>query len=426
MFKYLIQKRLESFVKRYFKKHPSVKLIVVAGSVGKTSTKVAIATVLSERFKVRLRDDNHNTQISAPLAILGVEYPDNIRSISAWRKAFKEAKQRINLPTDVDVIVQELGSDRIGEVPHFGTYLYPDIAVITAVSSEHMEYFRTIDNIAKEELSAANYSEMAIINKDDIDGIYAKYLTNPNTNTYGTSASAEYHFISQDCTTKDGNIGMFFAPELSDPMPTTIDVIGEHSLRPAVAAAAVAIKLGINTSELVRGLAKVRSLPGRMNKLRGVIGSTIIDDTYNSSPLAAESSLRVLYQLTSPQRIAVIGDMNELGETSANEHETLGKLCDPGLLAWVITVGNETEKYLAPVAKAKGCQVKSFKDAISAGIFVKGIIEEGATILFKGSQSGIFLEEAVKINLHSTSDEAQLVRQSSDWIKRKDVHFSRY
>lgn len=426
MFKKLIQKRLESYVKQYFLRHPEVKLIAITGSVGKTSTKVAIATMLSEKFRLRLREDNHNTHMSAPLAILGIDYPDNIKSIGAWLNVFSAARQRINSPTDVDIIIQELGSDRIGEVPHFGTYLNPDIGVVTAVSAEHMEYFHTIETVASEELSLANFSKSALINKDDIDGVYAKYLTNPNMNTYGTNNMAEYHFVSQDYTSKNGNIGLFFAPELSDPMPATINVIGEHSLRPAIAAAAVAIKMGLNTSEIERGFSKIRSIPGRMNKLRGVLNSTIIDDTYNSSPLAAASSMRVLYQMTSPQKIAVIGDMNELGQTSTAEHKSLGELCDPSQLAWVVTVGKESGEYLAPAARAKGCQVKSFNDAISAGVFVKSIIEDGAIVLFKGSQGDIFLEEAVKIILHSASDEEYLVRQSSSWIEKKNKFFSRF
>jgi UDP-N-acetylmuramoyl-tripeptide--D-alanyl-D-alanine ligase len=426
MFKYYIQKRLEQYVKAYFKNHPDIMLIVVTGSVGKTSTKVAVATVLAEHFRVRLRNDNHNTNMSAPLAILGVEYPKNIKSISEWLSVFKATKERIKSPADVDVVVQELGSDRIGQVPHFGSYLHPDIAVITAVSAEHMEFFKTIDNVAAEELSAANFSKRALINKDDIDGVYAKYLKNANINTYGTSASAEYHFISMDYAAKDGNTGLFYAPELSSPMPTTIKAIGEHTLRPTIAAIAVGIKLGMNTSELTKALSKIHPLQGRMNSLRGIKESIIIDDTYNSSPLAAESSLRVLYQLLVPQRIVVFGDMNELGETSKVEHEALGHLCDPSQLAWVVTVGPQSEKYLAPAAKANGCQVKSFQNALLAGAFVRGVISDGAAVLFKGSQGGIYLEEAVKAVLHSAKDESQLVRQSPEWMIEKNKFFSTF
>lgn len=424
MFKRFIQNKLESYVKVYFNKHPEVKLVVVAGSVGKTSTKIAIATVLSERYRVRLHKGNYNTNLSTPLAILGIDFPDKLRNIGMWLTVFRAIKRRIAQPTDVDVIVQELGSDRIGQIPRFGTYLHPDICVVTAVFLEHMEYFKTIDAVASEELAAANFSKLAIINYDDIDEEYnKKYLTNTNINTYGTDAMSDYHYISEGYTIQDGHSGMFTAPEWNDTVAATIHVLGEHSLRPAVAAVAVAVKLGMSATEVSNGLTKLRAIPGRMNVLRGVENTIIIDDTYNSSPLAAASALRVLYQLLVPQRIAVLGDMNELGEMSESEHEKLGKLCDPNELAWVITVGEQSEKFLAPIAKAKGCQVKSFKNALQAGIFVRSVMESGAAILFKGSEGGIYLEEAVKVVLHSTDDELQLVRQSPGWMARKTAFF---
>lgn len=423
MFKLFVQKKLETYVKQYFARHPDIKLVVVTGSVGKTSTKIAIATILSERFRVRLQEGNHNADISAPLAILGIDYPEDIKSITAWIAIFRAIKDRIKQPTDVDVIIQELGTDRIGQIPHFGTYLHPNIAVITAISPEHMEFFKTIDAVAREELSVADFSDQVLINRDDIDGEYAKYLITPRVNTYGTNAAAEYYFISEKYSIADGHDGKFIAPEWSDPTDSTINVLGEHTLRPAIAAAAVAIKLGMSSFEVAKGLSKIKAVPGRMNVLRGIEDTIIIDDTYNSSPLAAESSLRVLYQLSAPQRIAVLGSMNELGDVSAVEHEKIGKMCDPTQLAWVITVGEEAEKYLAPAAKSRGCQVKSFKNALLAGAFVRSVLEKDSVILFKGSQGGIYLEEAVKEVLRSASDEKYLVRQSPEWLQRKNDFF---
>ena len=135
-YKAKIQKKLEDAVVAYFTAHPEVKLIVVTGSVGKTSTKTAVATMLAQKYRVRLHEGNHNTHMSVPLAILGVPYPENIRSFSAWRQALKVARARILAPTDVDVIVQELGADHPGDIDHFGTYLKPDIAVILNLDDE--------------------------------------------------------------------------------------------------------------------------------------------------------------------------------------------------------------------------------------------------------------------------------------------------
>lgn len=423
MFKSYIEKRLENYVEKYFIKHPEVKLVAVAGSVGKTTTKIAIATVLSEKFRLRVEGGNHNTNLSAPLAILGIDYPSNIRNIFSWLAVFRAARRRINKPSDVDVIVQELGSDRIGQIEQFCKYLHPDIGVITAVAPEHMEYFVTMDAVAKEELELANYAKLAIINRDDIDSKYAKYLKNPNINTYGTNASAEYYFISNNFSIKHGNEGIFYAPELIEPIKTTVKVLGEHSLRPVVAAGAVALKLGMNSQEIANGMSKIRPADGRMNILRGIGDTIIIDDSYNSSPLAAESSIRTLYSVSGPQRIAVLGSMNELGKISAEEHKKIGEMCEPSQLDWVITVGDEAEKYLAPAAATRGCRVKSFNNSVVACAFVRSVLENNAVVLVKGSEGGVYLEELVKGLLQSQSDISHLVRQSEKWIEKKTAFF---
>lgn len=427
MFKTFIQRKLEGYVKKYLRVHSDVKLIIVTGSVGKTSTKVAIGTVLSEKFRVRLHEGNHNSELSAPLAILGIEYPDSLRSIGSWLTIFKAARQRIKQPSDVDVIVQEVGSDGIGQVPHFGTYARPYIAVVTAVSEEHMEFFKTLDAVAAEELSAANFSERALINRDNIAGKYAEDLTNANINTYGTTDAAEYHFTQEDFTLDNGFTGLFSVHgEFDMGIKVNLKVCGEHSIRAAVAAGAVGIRMGLTEGELRSGLGKIRAVNGRMNVLRGVKDTIIIDDTYNSSPLAVESALEALYQLTVPQKIAVLGSMNELGESSAAAHTAIGKLCNGNQLAYVVTVGDDAEKYLVPAAQTNGCQVVSFKTALEAGAFVHKVLEEGAAILFKGSQGGIYLEEAVKIVLHSTEEESKLVRQSPQWMLTKQNFFSKF
>lgn len=425
MVKKYIQKKLEAYVRRYFAKHPEVKLVVVTGSVGKTSTKTAIATILSQQYRVRMEHTNHNTHMSAPLAILGIEYPENVHSVSAWLQVFRAAKARIKAPSDVDVIVQELGTDRVGEVPHFGTYLQPDIGVVAAVTPEHMEFFGTIEAVAQEELAAANFSKLAIINRDDIEGRFANYLTNPAIDTYGTTSAAEYRFETQDFSVAQGYKGELIAPEFNEVVPMTVRVVGEHNLRPVIAAMTVAAKLGMLPRDIAGGAEKVRPVPGRMNPLRGVQDSTLLDDTYNSSPAAASAALQTLYMIQAPQRIAILGDMNELGAMSAEEHQKLGDLCDPNLLAWVITIGEQSRQYVAPRAKARGCQVMSFASALDAGAFVHKVLEDRAVVLAKGSQGGIYAEEALKILLHETHEDHELVRQSPQWLAEKQRFFSK-
>lgn len=425
MFKKIIQYRLERYVKKYFKVHPEVKVVAVTGSVGKTSTKFAIAKVLSENFRVRFNPGNHNSELSAPVALLGVEYPENIRSSNEWRNVFRAMRQKINEATNVDIIVQELGSDRIGQIPHFATYLKPDIAVITAVSPEHMEYFKTMDAVAKEELSIAGFSKQVLVNGDDVEDKYLYLAKNKLINKYGVASINDYYFSYDEYRLDKGYVGNIEATELSQSIPIEIFVFGAHSIRPVVAAAAVAIKFGMKPEKIASGIAKIQPVSGRMNVLPGKNNTRLIDDTYNSSPLALKAALESLYNLSGDNNIAVIGDMNELGESSALEHQNIGEMCNPKEVSTIVTVGKMTRDYLAPAATMKGCKVVSFDNSKEVGDYLLKNAPAGSTILFKGSEGGIFLEEAVKTMLKSANLNKNLVRQTPSWMKRKEAFFAK-
>ncbi|HSW90580.1 MAG TPA: cyanophycin synthetase, partial [Candidatus Saccharimonadales bacterium] len=282
-----------------------------------------------------------------------------------------------------------------------------------------------IEAVAEEEMSIAQFSRTVLINRDDVEGRFAAYEINPNFSTYGTTGAAEYRFEQQAFTIEQGYVGNIIAASAA-PFPATIKVVGEHSLRPVMGAVAAALLFGLSPDDVANGLALIKPVPGRMNLLRGIDGTKIIDDTYNSSPAAASAAIQTLYSFDDvPQRILVLGDMRELGSSSQREHEKLGAICDPNLLAWVVLVGPDCTKYLAPIARGRGCQVHIAPDAIRAGEFVRSVAIEGAAILVKGSQNTIFLEECVKI-LCDMNEDVELVRQSASWMKVKDEHFSRY
>lgn len=422
MFKKFIQKRLESLVRKYFKKK-NIKLVVVTGSVGKTSTKMAIATVLGERYAVRVQEGNHNTHLSAPLAMLGVEYPEDVHSLASWVAVFRAIGIRMREQDDVEVVVQELGTDQPGDIPHFGTYLKPDIAVVTAISPEHMEFFGTLDAVAREELFVASFSDLTIVNRDDCDQKYASFAETHQISTYGLSEGAEYRITLEPSSPLDGRIGQLVAPEWGE-LPVTLQVVGDQGVKAAAAAATVGARLGLTSQQVAIGLSKIRPVAGRMSVLRGLEESVLIDDTYNASPLAVRAALDTLYAITAPQRIAMLGSMNELGGTSAEAHRAVGEYCDPSKLDWVITIGAEAGQYLAPAAAEKGCQVKSFASPYQAGGFAHSVLQPGAVVLAKGSQNGVFAEEALKVLLHATEEESRLVRQSPAWLKRKGEQFS--
>lgn len=420
------QKRLERYVKKYFELHPDVRLVTVAGSVGKTYAKKAIATVLSERYRVRLFHGNRGTNFTAPLAILGIDFPGDIKGFRAWHAVFKAARERVKLPADVDIIVHELNATSFGSIASYAEYLRPTMSVITAVSSNNLEQFQTIDFVAQEQLSAVNMSNAALINRDDINGAYATYITNGNINTFGTGGAAEYRFNEGDYDIAHGYKGEFVAPEWDMPVSLQINAHDEFSVRLAVAAAAIGVRFGLTSDEIQRGVAKIRPLEGHMQVLRGFNQSILLDDTANNSPLGGMVALRSLYQISAPQRVAVFGSMAHLGQASAAEHQSLGALCDSTQLAWVVVIGDDAANYLAPEARRRGCQVKICRDAIEAGAFVKSIVEPGGVVLFNGPEDGVYLEEAVKITLHSSDDAKYLVRQSAEWDERKRKFFSRF
>lgn len=426
MFSKYVQRRLERYVKKYFKKHKPT-LIAVVGSVGKTTTKMAIGTVLSDRYRIQLEPENHNTPLSVPLAIMGVKYPpmELIRKVSTWRRVFKAMKQRVKAPQGVDVIIQELGTDKPGDIEAFRRYLKPDIAVVTAVSPEHMENFPGgLAEVAKEELSIAAWSDLTIVNHDDVDGSFAEYADTVNLTDYGIEGG-EYRIEVAGGSPVEGYQVNFYAPELNGQIvSTTLHLVGSHTLKAACAAFAVGIKLGMPASEIMDKLSQIRPVEGRMNILRGRKGSTIIDDTYNSSPVAAIAALQTLYQVEAPQRIAILGTMNELGSYSSAAHQQVGQYCDPMMLDWVLTIGEQANLYLAPAAKKAGCQTRTFNDPVAAGTFASQVLKDGAAILVKGSQNKVFAEEATKVLLHDVNDKEQLVRQSDYWIQVKQNWYS--
>jgi UDP-N-acetylmuramoyl-tripeptide--D-alanyl-D-alanine ligase len=422
--KLIILAILEFQARRFLQKFKP-KLIVVAGSIGKTSTKLYMATVLSQRFRVMVHYGNHNSEVSVPMALFDLPMPQQLKNPLAWLKVLWQTQQKLQQPFDYDVIILELGTDHPGDLARFGRYLKPDIAVVTAVAPEHMEFFKTIDAVAQEELSVANFSKLTIINRDDVDALFARYVTNENIDTYGMSGVAEYRYIVEGFDSKKGFIGKFVSPEFGE-LPTLLQLAGEHNVKAAVAAGAVAVKMGMSANEITAGMQNIQPVKGRMNILRGLKDSVIIDDTYNSSPRAAAAALQTLYTMPNKQKIAILGSMNELGDFSQEAHQQLGELCDPTLLDWVITIGSEAEKYLAPAAAGRGCQVRSFDNPYDAGSFAHSVLQPGAAILAKGSQNGIFVEEAVKILLHSTEEESQLVRQEPEWLQIKQRQFNKF
>lgn len=418
--KFLVVSVLGWQVRRLRRKN-QIRIIGVAGSIGKTSTKLAIANVLNQKYKVRFQEGNYNDLSTVPLIFFG-------RSLSflfnpfAWLAIFLRNEAVIRRPYPYDFVVVELGTDGPGQIAEFKKYLRLDVAVVTSISPEHMEYFKTLDAVAEEELSVANFSDSLLINSDLCDKKYLDRLEVDHT-TYGTGNKAEYLITNVNQTDK----GFDFSIKKDDKVVLTgnTDSLARTQLFSIAAAVATGDSYGLSNEELAAGVSTIRPVSGRMRILKGKEGLTIIDDTYNASPDAAKEALDTLYRFDSPQRIAVLGSMNELGGFSKKAHEEVGNYCDPKQLKHLITIGGQANKYLAKAAEQKGCKVDKFDSPFEAGEYLKLIVKPDAVILAKGSQNGVFAEEAIKYILADSKDASKLVRQSRQWLKIKRKQFER-
>ncbi len=396
---------------RVLRKKHNLVVVGVVGSIGKTSTKFAIAQMLEDHRKVRWQKGNYNDITIIPLVFFGQDIPSLFNPI-AWLKVIINNQRQIKA-YPYEIVVLELGTDSPGQILEFKQYIDLDIAVVTAVTPEHMEYFKTIDAVAKEELAVAEFAKKLIINNDLVD---KKYLTaDLKYISYGSVKADYVAELAQKLSIKKSQQAWLKLPKVLTPALA-------YSIN---AGLVVGDLLGLSHAELKSGVDNIKPVPGRLQLLEGYNNSTIIDDTYNASPYATIASLDVLYQQATKNKIALLGDMNELGETSKFEHERVGKYCDPNKLDLLVTVGPESNKYLAKEAKARGCEVKSFDDPYKAGEYVKTQITNDTFILAKGSQNNVYMEEAVKIFLAKPEDSKKLVRQSNNWLAKKRKNFKR-
>ncbi|HSW85586.1 MAG TPA: Mur ligase family protein [Candidatus Saccharimonadales bacterium] len=414
--KSLLCEALEAQVKQ-LRRRNKFTVVAVAGSVGKTSTKLAIAKLLSTNKKVIFQDGNYNDRLTVPLTIFGQHEP-GIYNIFEWLKVLLANQRLIHKPFPFEIAIVEFGADGPDQLANFA-YLKPELSIITAVAAEHMENFQHLDIVAKEELTPINYSKQVLLNLDDID---AKYLPDQVFLGYGQNKMADFKLISRQSKELDGQ-QLDFRLKNGNKIHIDTPLLGITGAKILLAAAGVANLLGWTDEEIEAGLKTIKPVNGRMKVLQGVSGSKLIDDTYNSSPSAAIAALDVLYAAQANQHIAILGTMNELGKSSQDEHRAVGIYCRPDKLDLLVTIGTEAEKNLASAASQNGCIVKSFFDPYSAGEFVKSQIKNNAVVLAKGSQNGVFAEEALKVLLSDPTDISQLVRQSPKWLKIKHHQF---
>lgn len=404
---------------RRLRRKNNFKIVAVTGSIGKTSTKLAIARVLGQKYKVQFQEGNYNDIVSVPLIFFGRSLP-GIYNPFAWLVAFLGNERALRQHYPYEVVVVELGTDAPGQIKQFKKYIDADIAVITAITPEHMEFFEDLGAVAKEELSVTQFSQRVLANKDLIPPEYLEDLAEQVV-SYGVKTQAEIRMVNVKFDDQNASFDIIHGP-------TTIvhaqhEQITEPQLYSICAAAAVGGSLGMSPADIEKGIRAIKPVAGRMRHLEGLKGSLIIDDTYNASPEAMRGALDTLYRLKATSKIAILGNMNELGGYSQREHHMIGEYCDSRELSVVITLGPDANKYLAPAAEAKGCNVKRFDSPYEVGNYLKSVLSPGTVVLAKGSQNKVFAEEAVKILLANPRDASKLVRQSKEWLKIKRKSF---
>lgn len=400
------------------------KVVMVTGSVGKTSTKDAIAAALGARAFVRASAKSFNSEFGVPFTIIGVGNPWG--NPLAWLRVYEEALALLLLPNHYpSLLVLEVGADRPGDLAKILRIALPDMVVVTRLPEipVHVEAYATPEAVREEEFvpayGLAPHAPLVISSGDPYAAAYAKRLPVTIT-TFGFEKGADVEVQESAVRAADGVVGMeaqLCVKGECRTLPLT-GAIGRPQLLAPAAAVAAAIALGYGVEDAVEGLASYESPAGRMRVMKGIGGSMLIDDSYNSSPAAAEESLMALKAVPAKRRIAVMGDMLELGRYSVAEHERIG-----GFAAehadMLVTVGVRS-RAMADAAKTRGLSedaVVSFTDAREAAEYLRGIVREGDAVLVKGSQS-IRMERVTAALLANPADTAKLVRQEREWLRR--------
>jgi UDP-N-acetylmuramoyl-tripeptide--D-alanyl-D-alanine ligase len=423
-FRRFIAGLLERQVRRLIRRHHP-RVVAVGGSVGKTTTKMMIATLLRQKYRVLVHESNYNTEIGLPLSIFNLRVPGSLLNPFSWIWRLIQTELRLRR-YPYDVIVAELGTDHPGEIPRYLTYLAPTIGVITAVTPEHMAGFPGgLDEVAAEELALAAASKTVVANYDDIRATdRRRYLDqHPRRHYYGLSPQAEYGVQVKSTDPVTGT--HLILTHQRHRLELTLAVYGAHSAKSAAAAIAVADLMDLTTAQIQAGLAQVRPVNGRMRALPGINGSTLVDDTYNSSPEAVVAAMQALAAApVTGRRLALLGSMNELGPESPRYHEEAGAAAAGADL--LVTVGADANRYLGPAAVRAGLDPSRCHAADSpyaAGDYLRLVLQSGDVLLAKGSQNGVFCEEALKVLLADPADARHLVRQSPHWLKIKAKQF---
>ncbi|UQZ81043.1 UDP-N-acetylmuramoyl-tripeptide--D-alanyl-D-alanine ligase [Paenibacillus konkukensis] len=352
----------------HYRKELSVKVIGVTGSNGKTTTKDMINSVLGTTFRVHKTTGNLNSQIGLPLTILEME-------------------------KNAEIAVLEMGMSERGQIERLSEIAKPDLAVITMIGVSHLSTLGSREEIAAAKLEIVNglpdngvliYNGDEPLLSDRLKEITSKQAL--STITFGEGEANGIH-VTSSVTNPEGS---FFTVE---DHPFFIPLLGAHNISNALAAIAIASKLGLSPTEIDSGFRALQVTGMRMEKIVSSSGIAIINDAWNASPVSMSAAIKTFEELTGyARKFLVLGDMLELGDQEQEFHREIGRIVDSGKIDFVYTFGN-LARHIAEEAQARFPEghVQSFLDKEKLTQVLKKRVKPNDAVLLKGSR-GMQLE----------------------------------
>lgn len=414
------------------------KIIAVTGSVGKTGTKDAVAAVLARTQFVRQSRKSYNSEFGVPLTILGEE--SGWGSVGRWLRVFWEGIGLVLLKAHYPrVLVLEVGADRPGDIARISRWLKPDTVVVTELPEVpvHVEFFKSPEELYEEKgylVRALRPGGLAIVNADSVramDLARSRHGVRVVGYGFGKAAAVLGSNLRTNYTRRGGpslptgislrvRYGGYGGDEGKGTPVKITGALGLGTAYAALAAVAAGLEEGLDILSIIESLAKYEAPPGRLKLIPGKNGSLVLDDSYNASPAAMENALAVLRDLkTAGRKIALLGDMTELGKYTKSEHEKAGARASE-FLDELYVVG-QRGAFIGEAAVQGGMKVHSVHFAANAEEAGEGAargLQAGDIVLVKGSQA-VRMERAVRALMAEPERAPELlVRQDPEWTKR--------
>jgi UDP-N-acetylmuramoyl-tripeptide--D-alanyl-D-alanine ligase len=400
------------------------KVIGITGSVGKTSAKEAVYTILRKKFKVQRNIKNYNNEIGLPLTIIGSETGG--KNIIKWLLIFMKALLMLVYWPYPKILILEMGADKPGDIRYLTRLASCYIGIITAIGKQpvHLEFFRSLEHLAREKAYIISHlmpQSWAIVNIDDDTVRTVIEKTKAQIITVGIG--------NEEAKLKASNINYsletglnFKAHYEGNTVPFKLNnMLGTPQVYAALNAIAVGLIFKMNLVDISEALKDYQSPRGRLNILKGIKDTIIIDDSYNSSPLACQQALEILSQVSaSGRKIACLGNMEELGENSRRAHREIGRLLVDLRIDLLFAVG-EKAKDIAEAALEKNMNqenIFTFANSDEAKKAVQNELHSGDVVLVKGSQSTRMERITKELIAEPLRAKELLIRQDKSWENR--------